>query len=174
MEPRWYTVLFWPNRDKNSLSIITKHVINQVKKFLRKSETEFPNKDSYKQLKKEILRIFGPRPETATDLVGPPSSLARELKDEICQHELDCDCCPAVISYLWKNQLSAQVRLELPISSWPVPHSTRLLSWQMISICPIFLLPPLQCHQWMLSHPQVISLMKLSQDFHTQSLKSMQ
>ena len=64
MEPRWYTVLFWPNRDKNSSSIITKHVINQVKKFLRKSETEFPNKDSYKQLKKEILWIFGPRPET--------------------------------------------------------------------------------------------------------------
>ena len=85
-------------------------MINQIKKFLRKSETEFPNKDSYKQLKKEILRIFGPRPETATDLVGPPSSLARELKDEICQHELDCDCCPAVISYLWKKQLSAQVR----------------------------------------------------------------
>ena len=81
-----------------------------IKKFLRKSETEFPNKDSYKQLKKEILRIFGPRPETATDLVGPPSSLARELKDDICQHELDCDCCPAVISYLWKKQLSAQVR----------------------------------------------------------------
>ena len=39
-------------------SIIPSHVINQVKKFLRKSETEFPNKDSYKQLKKEILRIF--------------------------------------------------------------------------------------------------------------------
>ena len=64
MEPRWYTVLFWPNRDKNGSSIITTHVINQVKKFLKKSETEFPNKDSYKQLKKEILRILGPRPET--------------------------------------------------------------------------------------------------------------
>ena len=61
MEPRWYTVLFRPNQDKNGSSIITTHVI---KKFLRKSETEFPNKDSYKQLKKEILRIFGPRPET--------------------------------------------------------------------------------------------------------------
>ena len=97
-------------------SIIPSHVINQVKKFLRKSETEFPDKDSYKQLKKEILRIFGPRPEAAIEramkrvLVGPPSSLARELKDDICQHDLDCQCCPAVISYLWKKQLSAQVR----------------------------------------------------------------
>ena len=97
-------------------SIIPTHVINQVKKYLRKSETDFPNKDSYKQLKKELLRIFGPRPEAAIEramkrvLVGPPSSLARELKDDICQHDLDCECCPAVISYLWKKQLSAQVR----------------------------------------------------------------
>ena len=97
-------------------SIVPTHVINQIKKFLRKSEADFTNNDSYKQLKQEVLRIFGPRPEAAIEramkrvLVGPPSSLARELKDDICHHELDCQCCPAVISYLWKKQLSGQVR----------------------------------------------------------------
>ena len=51
--------------------------------------TDFPNKDAYKQLKNQILKIFGPRPEKAVEralgrvLTSQPSELARELVDDL-------------------------------------------------------------------------------------------
>ena len=96
--------------------ILPSRVQNQVKGILRKGENDFPNKDAYKVLKKEILRIFGPKLEDAVQramtrvLTGLPSELARDLVDDLCKHELNCECCPAMISYLWKKQLPSQVR----------------------------------------------------------------
>ena len=96
--------------------ILPKKVQDQVKSLLRKKETDFPNKDSYKQLKNTVLRIFGPRPEAAIEralgrtLTDKPSTLARELLDDICKHELNCDCCPSVVSCLWRRQLPTSVR----------------------------------------------------------------
>ena len=96
--------------------IIPKKVEDQVKSLLRKSEADFPQKDAYKQLKAAILKIFGPRLEDGMDramnrvLSGKPSELARDLVGDICKHELTCDCCPAIVSSMWKRHLPSQVR----------------------------------------------------------------
>ena len=91
-------------------------VINEVRPLLRRKETDFPNKDAYKQLKNAIIRIFGPRPEAAVDralgrvLVDRPSMLARALVNDLCKNELDCACCPAIVTALWKRHLPSNVR----------------------------------------------------------------
>ena len=97
-------------------TIIPAKVMNQVKSLLRKGENEFPNKDAYKQLKQKILRIFGPRPEAAVEralsrvMTDKPSELARQLVNDICAKELDCECCPNIVFALWKRHLSSSVR----------------------------------------------------------------
>ena len=47
--------------------ILPPKVQDQVKSLLRKGEGDFPNNDAYKQLKTQILKIFGPRPEAAME-----------------------------------------------------------------------------------------------------------
>ena len=99
-------------------TIVPRKVQDQVKPLLRMQATDFPNKDSYKQLKAEILRIFGPRPERAVEralgrvLSGQPSELARDLVNDLskCKPQLQCACCPAIITHLWKRHLPPQVR----------------------------------------------------------------
>ena len=96
--------------------VLPKRILDQVKSMVRRNEAEFPNKDAYKLLKKEILKIFGPKPEAAIErglsrvLTSTPSELARQLVNDLCKHELTCDCCPAFISTLWKRQLPGNVR----------------------------------------------------------------
>ena len=95
---------------------LPKKVIDEVKPLLRKKASDFPNKDAYKQLKKEVLRIFGPKPDAAIDralsrtLTGLPSQLARAIAGDVCSRELDCPCCPAVVLSLWKRHLPGHVR----------------------------------------------------------------
>ena len=90
---------------------IPKEIQDEVKSLLCMQQTEFPNNDAYKQLKAEILRIFGPEPEEAVDralnrvLVGKPSQLARHLVDDLCKKKLDCECCPVIVTALWKRHL---------------------------------------------------------------------
>ena len=98
-------------------TVLPKKVEDQVKPLLIKTEAQFPNKDAYKTLKAEVLRIFGPKPERAVEralsrvLSDTPSELARALVNDLCKKQLkDCECCPAIISSLWKRQLSGQVR----------------------------------------------------------------
>ena len=97
-------------------TVLPQKVITEIKKFLRKKEDEFPQNNSYKQVKNEILRIFGPKPEVAIDralgrtLTGLPSSLARGIAEDVCQDDLDCRCCPAVVMALWKRHLPENVR----------------------------------------------------------------
>ena len=97
-------------------SVLPKDVQDEVKHLLRLGEEEFPNNDSYKQLKHEIKRIFGQKPEAAVEralgrvLTSKPSVLARGLVNDICKKQLDCECCPAVISTLWKRHLPSNVK----------------------------------------------------------------
>ena len=97
-------------------TILPKNVLEDVKPLLRKKEAEFPENNSYKLLKDEILRIHGPKPEAAVEralsrvLVGKPSSLARQLVNDLCKNELNCSCCPPIIMALWKRHLSGPVR----------------------------------------------------------------
>ena len=100
-------------------TVIPKRVQDEVKELLSMKATEFPNNDGYKQLKNEILRIFGPRPEDAVDralarvLTGKPSQLARALVGDICKQRFDCPCCPAVVMSLWKRQLPSNVKAHI-------------------------------------------------------------
>ena len=77
-------------------SCLPQKVILQVKKLLRKNEAEFPEKNAYKLLKAEVMRIFGPRPEEAIEralgrvMSDKPSELARALVNDLCKQELDC------------------------------------------------------------------------------------
>ena len=97
-------------------TIIPAKVQNEVKPLLVLKASEFPNHDAYKQLKSEILRIFGPRPEERIEralgrvLTGKPSTLARSLVNDLCKNNLNCKCCPDIILTLWKRQLPASVR----------------------------------------------------------------
>ena len=97
-------------------------VVQSVKKILRKKESDFTGEyanRSYKQLKKELIRIFGPKQEAGVEralsrtLTDTPSELARNLVDDICQHEFDCACCPPVVLALWKKHLPVQVRAAI-------------------------------------------------------------
>ena len=97
--------------------ILPKKVSEEVKHMLVMDEDEFPEKNAYKQLKQEVLRIFGPRPDEAIEralsrvLVGPPSHLARALVNDICKKRLkDCECCPPIVLALWKRNLSSTVK----------------------------------------------------------------
>ena len=95
--------------------IIPSEVIEEVKPLLRKTETEFTQNDAYKQLKSEILRIFGSRPEASIEralgrvMTGKPSTLARQLRNDICKQDFNCPCCPATVTALWKRHLGGQI-----------------------------------------------------------------
>ena len=95
--------------------IIPKKVIDEVKPLLRKKETDYPDKNAYRKLKDEILRIFGPKPEVGVEralgrvLTGKPSTLARQLVNDL-NKDLTCENCAAIISALWRRQLPGAVR----------------------------------------------------------------
>ena len=99
-------------------SVLPKHVIDEVKEMVIMQESEFEQNNSYKLLKTEVLRIFGPKIDAGVNrvlsrvLVGPPSQLARALANDICKKKIklkDCQCCPGVVLTLWKRQLSSSV-----------------------------------------------------------------
>ena len=96
-------------------SIIPSVVQDEVKKILRKKETDL-NGAGYKRLKDEIIRIFGPSQEAdferamSRTLTGKPSQLARALVNDLCDDELEgCHCSRFVVG-LWKRQLPVAVR----------------------------------------------------------------
>ena len=97
-------------------TVIPKAVEDEVQALLTCQEAEFPDKDAYKLLKKEIMRIFGPRPEEAIERAlgrvstGKPSQLARALVNDLSKCKMACQCCPDWILALWKRQLPGNVR----------------------------------------------------------------
>ena len=99
-------------------SIIPPEVQNQVKPLLRKKEADL-NAEGYKKLKDEIIRIFGPKQDAAFKramsrvLTDKPSTLARELVDDMCEKELDGCCCHKWIVGQWKKHLPLSVRQSI-------------------------------------------------------------
>ena len=97
-------------------TIIPPEVQDETKELLSMMESEFDQNDAYKQLKTEIISIFGPKPEEAMDralsrvLTGKPSTLARQLVSDICTRKLECVDCPRIVLSLWKRQLPGAVR----------------------------------------------------------------
>ena len=106
-------------------NILPKEVQDEVMHLLIKKATEFPENDAYKQLKTEVLRIFGPGPDEAVNralnrvLIGKPSQLARALVNDLCKKKLDgCECCPHIVRTLWKKQLGAAVNAGIAHTSF--------------------------------------------------------
>ena len=99
-------------------SIIPPEVQSQVKPLLRKKEADL-NNAGYKKLKDEIIRIFGPKQDAAFKramsrvLTDKPSTLARELVDDMCEKELDGCCCHKWIVGQWKKHLPLSVRQSI-------------------------------------------------------------
>ena len=98
-------------------SILPENVIDQVKHILRKEETDFAEAERpYKILKSEIIKIFKPPQEAAFEramarvLSGKPSELARQLVNDLCQHQLKDCCCKTFIVGLWKRALPSSVK----------------------------------------------------------------
>ena len=96
--------------------VLPPRVQNEVKQLLIMQESDFPDNDAYKKLKREVIRIFGPRPEASFEraltrtLTDKPSMLARALVSDVCKQQLNCRCCPANVLALWKRQLPLGVR----------------------------------------------------------------
>ena len=97
-------------------SILPKRVIDEVKPLLLKEEDEFTENDAYFQLKKEILRIFGPTEASSFQramgrvLSGKPSQLARQIINDMCDHNLDGCCCRKWVFGLWHQALPTNVK----------------------------------------------------------------
>ena len=97
-------------------TILPKKVTDQVKPLLRKKETDFPNKDAYFQLKTKIMQIFGPAPNKGFEramsrtLTVDPSTLGRELIDDMCSTELVGCHCAKWIYGLWLRALPSGVK----------------------------------------------------------------
>ena len=102
-------------------SILPVKVRDQVKPLLRKQESDFTTAGQmpYKVLKDKILAIFRPPQESDFEramsrvLSGRPSDLARELVNDLCDHELVGCCCAKFIVGLWKKQLPLSVRQSI-------------------------------------------------------------
>ena len=98
-------------------TILPKHIIEEIKPLLSKQESEWTNKDSYFQVKAEILSIFGPSDDAAFEramsrvLSGKPSQLARALVNDLCDQnpQLEGCCCKKFIVGLWKRNLPSGV-----------------------------------------------------------------
>ena len=97
-------------------TILPQQVTDQVKPILRKKENEFPNNDGYKIIKTKILRIFGTSENKAFEramsrvLSDKPSTLAREIVNDMCPHELDGCCCSKWVYGAWVRHLPTSVR----------------------------------------------------------------
>ena len=96
--------------------ILPKKVIDQIKPLLRKQESDFTDRNAYLLAKKDILRIFGPKPDAAFQramgrvLVDRPSDLAREILNDMCRHEMTGCCCDGWVYGLWVRQLPSSCK----------------------------------------------------------------
>ena len=97
-------------------TVLPMKVINAIKPLLRKQETEFPNNDAYLQAKREIVRKFGPSEAShfqramGRRLTDKPSTLANDLINDMCEHELDGCCCRKWIFGMWHKELPSAVK----------------------------------------------------------------
>ena len=96
-------------------TILPSEVIEEIKPLLRKQESDFPNNDAYKQVKDEILRIFGLSDASHYQrakgrvLSGKPSQLARAIMNDMCDKQLEGCCCHKWVFGLWHEQLPSGV-----------------------------------------------------------------
>ena len=97
-------------------TILPKQIIEEVKSLLRKKEDDFPDKDGYLKLKKQIIRIFGPPANANFEramsrvMTGKPSQLGNKIIEDMCEHEMDGCCCYKWVYGLWMRALPSFVK----------------------------------------------------------------
>ena len=100
-------------------TILPVHVVEEVKKIMSKRESEFPENNSYLKLKTEILRIFAPSEESNFEramnrvLTGKPSTLCKQIINDLCDHDLDGCCCTKTVFGMWRRCLPTSVKQAL-------------------------------------------------------------
>ena len=103
-------------------SLLQDDVQVTVKHLLRKDQTA-AGTHPYRDLKKELLKKFAPKPEAAfekamsrklTDF-SCPSDLAKQLIDDLCtcSPALTSECCQKVIYGMWLRELPLVIRQKL-------------------------------------------------------------
>ena len=98
------------------VTVLPKNIIEEIKPLLRRKESEWTDKDSYLQVKTEMLRIFSPKDYKCFEkamtrvLSDTPSALARALVNDLCDKQLAGCCCHRFIVGLWKRSLPMNVR----------------------------------------------------------------
>ena len=106
----------WTKREM-LMPLLPPHVLNEVRHLYRLPEDEAGDLP-YKTVKQAIIKKFGRKPQESVDkalsrvLTSDPSSLARELIEDICKCKpaLDCKCCADVVIGLLRKQLPIPVR----------------------------------------------------------------
>ena len=106
---------------KNAIKpMLPDNVIDELKPILRLTETE-AGPHIYKDIKKEIFELYGPRDEDvfkkaiALRLTGKPSALGKQLIHLLCPgaQPMDGCHCDKIIYGFWEAQLTPQIRSRL-------------------------------------------------------------
>ena len=100
-----------------------------VKSYLTLTQAEAGNA-IYKDIKTELLRIYGPKPEDSyckalsRVLTGLPSQLGAQLVDDVCKkpRKFEGCCCPPHVLALWTQKLPIAVRAH--VSNMPFTKDT--------------------------------------------------
>ena len=109
----------WDKKDA-AAALLPEHVIEECKPILRLTEAE-AGPHIYKDLKAEVVSIFGPRDEDvfkkaiALRLTGTPSALGKKLIHLICPGSKPFDgChCAKIVYGFWDSQLTVPIRTAL-------------------------------------------------------------
>ena len=84
----------------------------------------------YLDLKLQLLKIYGPRPEdsfakaTSRVLVGKPSTLAKQIINDFCEcgKAIECKCCAKIAFGIWVKNLPTYIKAH--ISNQPFNSTT--------------------------------------------------
>ena len=109
----------WEKKDA-LVTVLPAEIIEEVKPILRLDETE-QGPHIYKDLKAEIVQLYGPKPEEAfkkamaLKMTGKPSAFGKQLLHIICpgSKPLDGCHCDKMVFGFWDAQLSPAIRTKL-------------------------------------------------------------
>ena len=109
----------WDKKDA-LVTTLPQEIIDEVKPILRLSEAE-QGDHIYKDLKNEIIQLYGPKPEEAfkkamaLKMTGKPSAFGKQLLHIICPGSKPMEgChCDKMIFGFWDAQLNSAIRTKL-------------------------------------------------------------
>ena len=118
----------WDKKDA-IVPLLPEEVVDEIKPLLRLTQAEVSD-HIYKDIKTEIISLYGPREEDAfkkamaLKMSGKPSAFGKKLLHIICpgSKPLETCHCARMVFGFWEAQLSAPVKTK--ISGQPFNHAT--------------------------------------------------